>query len=70
MPLEEWIHVYDSVEGALEDVARNGVPRHAIGIGNMLRAACAALELVREGATLGRKPDPSSPWFPINSMHC
>lgn len=48
MPLEGSFHVYDSIEGVLEDVARDKLPRCAIGLTETLWAACVPHELVRE----------------------
>lgn len=61
MPLEGLFHVYDSIELALEDGARDGVPMYTIGLSEALQDAYAAHELVREGARLYLKPDSNSP---------
>lgn len=69
MPLEGLFHVYDNIERAVEDVARDGGPIYTISLTETLWAACAARELVREGARLYLKPDPNSPWSNINSTY-
>ena len=67
MPVEGSFHIYNSTDQLLGAVKRDGVPRYAIGDTDMLRKLCAPHEAVREEAVLCLRPDPSNPWFYVNS---
>lgn len=45
MPLEGSFHAYNIIEGALEDIARKGVPSYAIGLTDTLRVRMLRMSL-------------------------
>ena len=67
MPVEGSFHIYNSTDHLFGAVKRDGVPRYAIGDTDTLQKLCAPHEAVREGAVLCLRPDPSNPWFYVNS---
>lgn len=67
LPVEGALLVCDSLEGILNVVIGDGVPRYLLGHTDTLRKACAGHESVRDGAAPTLKPHPTSPWFYMNS---
>ena len=67
MPVEGSFHIYNSTDHLLGAVKRDGVTKYAIGDTDTLRKLCGPHEAGREGAVLCLRPDPSNPWFYVNS---